>query len=429
MKTVSLLLKRILNNPFMFILTVCQTAIISAAVLGVYNANVISHACEAAVQGENRMIYRSFSPDVEDEFSEKQIADIMSECKDYLGTSFVADSFTYLGENASLEIARKNLAGEYIPDELFKRSKYEDIVATYFYNEITLKSIKYPLKNGNWDDIYSEKNGAVPCFVGGKNSSEYRVGDVISGFTFNSDGNEIVSVNYYVAGILKDPLFLLSANVGSTDVQRAMKISETFDVGISEPLVIVTNSSLSEKYDIEKLHIRKNYFVFFDGKTTDEQMEKYAVMLGDTCAAVDKDMIISEELEITIGAEVSLPIVFLLLIISLCSIISVSVISFINSLDEYKIYCIFGCTARKMLLINVLYCACYLAVSGIISAGLTRLLSMLVFDRFRPYFVNSFEVSAMLSAAFAITAFVSILIPFLLQKKKSIKELLLETTN
>lgn len=157
MKTVSLLLKRILNNPFMFILTVCQTAIISAAVLGVYNANVISHACEAAVQGENRMIYRSFSPDIEDEFSEKQIADIMSECKDYLGTSFVADSFTYLGENASLEIARKNLAGEYIPDELFKRSKYEDIAATYFYNEITLKSIKYPLKNGNWDDIYSEK--------------------------------------------------------------------------------------------------------------------------------------------------------------------------------------------------------------------------------------------------------------------------------
>lgn len=140
-------------------------------------------------------------------------------------------------------------------------------------------------------------------------------------------------------------------------------------------------------------------------------------------------MIISEELEITIGAEVSLPIVFFLLIISLCSIISVSVISFINSLDEYKIYCIFGCTARKMLLINVLYCACYLAVSGIISAGLTRFLSMLVFDRFRPYFVNSFEVSAMLSAAFAITAFVSILIPFLLQKKKSIKELLLETIN
>lgn len=88
-----------------------------------------------------------------------------------------------------------------------------------------------------------------------------------------------MSVNYYVAGILKDPLFLLSANVGSTDVQRAMKISETFDVGISEPLVIVTNSSLSEKYDIEKLHIRKNYFVFFDGKTNDEQMEKYAVML------------------------------------------------------------------------------------------------------------------------------------------------------
>lgn len=214
MKTVSLLLKRILNNPFMFILTVCQTAIISAAVLGVYNANVISHACEAAVQGENRMIYRSFSPDIEDEFSEKQIADIMSECKDYLGTSFVADSFTYLGENASLEIARKNLAGEYVPDELFKRSKYEDIAATYFYNEITL------------------------------------------------------------------------------------------------PLVIVTNSSLSEKYDIEKLHIRKNYFVFFDGKTTDEQMEKYAVMPGDTCAAVDKDMIISEELEITIGAEVSLPIAF-----------------------------------------------------------------------------------------------------------------------
>ena len=431
MKTASLLLKRILNNPFMFFITVFQIAIISAAMLGVYNAYVISHACIDSVSGENRMIYRSRSTDFEDENAllSSRINDIMTGSEGYLGTSFVADSFTYLGENASLEIARKDLAGEYIPKELFRRSKYEDIAATYFYNDITLRSIKYPLKKGSWEDIYSEKNGALPCFVGGKNSSKYSVGDIIHGFTFNGNANAIVNVDYYVAGILKDPLFLFSASVGGTDIYNTIKLSEVFDVGISEPLVIVTNSTLVEERDIAMMHTSGNYFVFFDGKTTDEQMEKYAVTLGDSYAAVDKDMIISEELEITSGAEVSLPIVILLLIISLCSIISVSVISFINSLDEYKIYCIFGCTERKMLLVNALYCVCCLAVSGIITVGLMKLLSVVVFDRFKPYFVNSFAVSAMLSAAFAVTAFASILIPFLLQKKKSVKELLLQSTN
>ncbi len=430
MKILVLLLKRILNNPFMFIMTVFQTAVISVGMIGVYNAYNITHACINSISGENRMIYRSRSSDF-DEGSPTDYFEvtneIMIDCDDYLGVSFAAESITYMGENASLEIARRTLSGQTVPDELNAKASYEDFATTFYYNAITLKSIEYPLAKGSQNDMFSEINGAVPCLLGGTSASKYKIGDIINAHTFASEDNSIISIDYVVVGILKNPLILFSGKSGQTDLYRAMKLSEVFDSGLNEPFVLVTNSDLAEKYGADMSGVRKNYFVFFDGETNDEQMERYAVMLGDGYASVDKDMIASEILEITRSADAVLPFVIILFVISLSAVISLSVIAFLEGMKEYSIYYIFGCTKGKMFLINILYSLCYLVLSGAFTIILVKIVQSLVYDDFKPYFYQSFEITASLAAAFAVTTIVSAAVPFLIRNKMNIKELIIKT--
>ncbi len=430
MKILALLLKRVFNNPFMFVMTVFQTAVISVAMLGVYNAYTISHACVNSICGDNRMIYRSCSSDFDNSFYTAYIDEteaLMKDCKEYLGTSFVASGLTYLGDNASLEIARRAISGKEISEELNLQAKYEDFATTYFYNEITLKSIKYPLFKGNWNDIYSEKKGILPCFVGGNNAAKYQIGDIIQGYTFNRKADGIVGTNYIVVGILRDPVFLFSANSGQTDYYSAMKISEAFKVGINEPIVLVTNSSLAENYDIEMSDIRPNYFVFFDGKTSNERMEQYAIKLGDSYAAVDTDMIASEKIEVTRVADMVFPVVVILLVISLSAVVSTSIISFLDGMTEYRIYFIFGCTRNKMLLVSALYSLCYLVASWLLTSMLVKLVHAFIHSNFKPYFMENPIITALLMGAFTATIAVSVVIPFVFQKTKNIKELILKT--
>ncbi len=432
MKILALLLKRILSNPFMFIMTVFQTAVISVGMIGVYNAYNISHYCINSVSGENRMIYRTDSSDGIDEGSPTDYIDdtneIMDGCEDYLGVSFVGKNSTYMGENASLEVARRLLSGQTVPDELYAKSSYEDAATTFYYNEITLKSIKYPLVKGSQNDMYSELNGAVPCLLGGTSASKYKIGDIINGYTFAGEDYSIISIDYIVVGILKNPLILFSANKGATDNSGAMKLSEVFNSALNEPFVLVTNSELVEKYGAYMyISSHPNYFVFFDGETSDEQMERYAVMLGDGYASVDKDMIASEEFEMTRSADAVLPFVIILFVISLSAVVSFSVIAFLEGMKEYSIYYIFGCTKRKMFLINILYSLCYLVLSGAFTILLTKIVQNLVYDEFKPYFYQSFEITALLAAAFAVTTIISAAVPFLIRNKMNIKELIIKT--
>lgn len=75
--------------------------------------------------------------------------------------------------------------------------------------------------------------------------------------------------------------------------------------------------------------------MFFNGSVSDEQMEKYSMLLGDGYAAIDTDMISSEKIEITRCADVVLPFVIILFGVSLSAVVSLSVISFLNGLKEY----------------------------------------------------------------------------------------------
>ncbi len=430
MKMLVLLLRRILENPFMFIMTIFQTAVISVGMIGIYNAYNISHACINSVSGENRMIYRSCPSEFYDAPSASYISQtnkIMSGCDDYLGTSFAAESITYLGENASLEIARKLIAGENVPDELNAKAGYEDFAATFYYNEITLKSIEYPLVKGSQSDLFSEKNGAIPCLIGGSSASKYNVGDIINAYTFASEDNTIIPVDYVVVGILKNPLYLFSGNVGKTDTYKAMKISEAFDFALNEPFVLVADSEIVEKTGADMSNIHPNYFVFFKGSTSDEQMGRYAVMLGDGYAAVDKDMISSEILEMTRTSDAVFPFVVILFVVSLCAVVSLSVIVFIEGMKEYSVYYIFGCTKIRMFSIHILYSLCCPVLSGGLTIILNRLVQMSVNDDFKPFFYQSIDMTLLLAAAFGAAAVLSAVIPFIVQNKMNIKALILRT--
>ena len=188
MKTLILLLKRIFENPFMFVMIIFQIAVVTVALVGVYNAYTLSHACIDSVSGGNRMIYRSRSSDFDSEDPveyRKETDELMSDCKDYLGTSFIANGYTFLGENATLEMQRLYLLGEDIPEELIAKTKYEDYATTYYYDPLTLNSVQYPLISGSWKNMLQKTDEMLPCVLGGWNAKNYKVGDKLNYYVFS----------------------------------------------------------------------------------------------------------------------------------------------------------------------------------------------------------------------------------------------------
>ena len=432
MKTLILLLKRIFENPFIFVMIIFQIAVVTVALVGIYNAYTLSHACIDSVSGGNRMIYRSRSSDFDSEDPveyRKETDELMSDCKDYLGTSFIANGYTFLGENATLEMQRLYLLGEDIPEELIAKTKYEDYATTYYYDPLTLNSVQYPLISGSWENMLQKTDEMLPCVLGGWNAKNYKVGDKLNYYVFSQDGNSIHELNYTVVGIMPEPLFLLGASKGQTDKYKSMLLSEIYDTGINEPLVIVSNSDLASEYDVEMFFIRPNYLVYFNENTEDRLMEDYAVMLGDAYACTDKQMIASEEREITRNIDVIYPFVIIFFVISLSTVVSISVITLLDSMKVYTIYFLLGCTRRKILVISIFYSIVYIAMSGIMSIVIIKTVYQLLHGNFKHYFTFSPKIALPVLAAFMVTAIISIILQYVLQKKKTIKELVLKTPN
>lgn len=56
--------------------------------------------------------------------------------------------------------------------------------------------------------MFEEKDGKKLCVIGGKYADEYKVGDVLNYYTVKEGGEGAVQVDYVVAGILKEPMFV-----------------------------------------------------------------------------------------------------------------------------------------------------------------------------------------------------------------------------
>ena len=193
MKTIILSFQLFLKKPFTNAVLAIELAIVALVVVIVGNMYQYSQSCLNVFQNSSsRMMYCSNPTPEDNEASQQKFINSMKTIqKKYAYVKGFSDV------NESIIAYKK---------ETFKKphgctgAEASDVIT---FDNATISSIQLPISKGQWLST-TLVNGKVPCVVGGTYAKLYKVGDTITGYTYDKINNEniVKTPDLIVVGIL-----------------------------------------------------------------------------------------------------------------------------------------------------------------------------------------------------------------------------------
>jgi hypothetical protein len=246
---------------------------------------------------------------------------------------------------------------------------------TCFVDGLTLENFRFPLSKGIWLSDYSGDN--IPCVIGGKQSSQYKVGDVIEVYTVTEEN--IPKIDYSIGfeneanrhlyrlstveivGVLEKPEFSLGLYVGllgSHIIETPGRVSKiTEDVSGEKLFAFAPLEYFEDSYQSKQSQM----LVYCDKAITDEQKIELGEILFenhvDISGAVQSERTYQREITAII-----LPFVVFCGIVAVVSMFAMCVLTALGNMEAYKMFLLVGASNRQVINLTLIY-------SGILSGA------------------------------------------------------------
>ena len=291
------------------------------------------------------------------------------------------------------------------------------------YDKATFCNIRLPLSRGTWPEAKLD-DGKIPCLIGGTYAGRYKVGDVISGYIpKKSDLQKLEkSPDYVVKGVLSVPLLSLKTGFSSTNIDAA---STFFNDMTNRDLFMIVPGNLYSGANMGGSGLG-GAFLYLDRSCTQAQIDglRNEMHLGYT--QLDTEIVAAEQAQNGKTLQTLTPFLIVLFLVVFMGLISVCMLTTIQNMRTFKVYCLAGCPRSKVLLMMFWYVLFYFLISGTLFAIFLACLrktsdGIRVLDA---YFIVQPSGLLVIGIVCAVVLVCSLVVPFVLIRKNDLVTLL-----
>ena len=229
------------------------------------------------------------------------------------------------------------------------------------YDPITFFNVRLPLSRGTWPEAKLD-DGKIPCLIGGAFTGHYKVGDVISGYIpEKSDLQKLEkSRDYVVKGILSVPQLSLKPGFSSMNIDAA---SVFFDDMTNRALFMIVPGNLYRGANMGG-HGLGGAFLYLDRSCTQTQIDGLRNEMHRGYTQLDTEIIAAEQARNGKTLQTMTPFLIVLFLVVFLGLISVCMLTTMQNMQTFKVYCLTGCPRSKILLMMFWYILFYFLISG-----------------------------------------------------------------
>jgi hypothetical protein len=349
MKSLYLALWSIKQNRLEHILIIIAVSVFCFFALGIHN---VARTSERQVEFFSNLTYKTFyfaPPYINpDEYDSEILGRFyqFEESHDWvIGHSDIGNGQIYAGDNLEYEFQ------------------------TSFLDDLTIQNFRFPLADGAWLSDY--EGSYIPCVIGGRNASQYKVGDIVKATTISN--NAIPQIDYSIGfaheqnrklysmsaieivGILEEPVFslglwggLLGSYINGGQAGRVSVLID--DMSGYDLFAFAPMTSFDDVFQAKQ----SKMMVYCDQLITPEQTEELGTAMADNYASID-DAVQSEIMHRKQTIGIILPFVIFCGIVAIVSMIAMGALATLSNMEAYKIYSIVGASKLQSVRITVAY--------------------------------------------------------------------------
>lgn len=325
----------------------------------------------------------------------------------------------------ALKKVEKKLKGEYTIHRVYERnnrmkvtaSRSLDVIASGFETEF-YKNINIPLSEGSWN-LTSEEGDVVECVIC-PNNLGIGVGSILK--ENDSDGE---NVTYKVVGVLANPTYRPVVDYAANSCDKFFKSYDANNVLVDDPnlFMYVNGRKISQ---FSGTYVGSGEFVTYNKPMGHDVIEYNNTVLGRKGFYYSirefKDNSIKY---ITKMQKKVFPIMCGVIIVVMVGIVSASMIQTMSQMRQYGVFYLCGASRMKCIMIsiigNLLTYIVAVAISTCIvvtvyNTGLRGKIGMVME-------VNNIWITLLITG---VLVMMSVVVPFVMLKMKSIKEILIK---
>lgn len=233
---------------------------------------------------------------------------------------------------------------------------------------------------GQWfDEREAPKDGPIEVVVSGESFGQFQVGDsiILNGWSADKSRTEIEAV---IIGKKNRPSYFLSCNQSSDMLTAA----DNFSFGHTS--ILITEASANRLLQEGKIRIPPtrdvNYFIRFQEFASEGERAQVLAYLEENGSLFTREQLLENSYaQIWRTIRLSLPVPFLMMLISTFSMLSISVLAITRKLKDIKFYYLCGCSKKRSYLlvlcaigglvflaggVNILYVIFYTDITNLI---------------------------------------------------------------
>lgn len=404
MKTFKLALKLIYKHMFLHAALIIQMMAVFLIL-----ANVVSTIC-LCLYSEN-MMKNIFTQNF---YRFEAITERL--LRSYTGIAGISET-----ESFDLKKIKEELTGsplfcsEYLCPMFFSDGHYLELI---LQDAKLIENTNFLLK-GNTDIGATEKeNGVIRIITAG---GKYKTGDYLQGY-IEIEGKTF-EYKFKVVGIMKKPYSFLSATNSSSLLSASIMVEELSSgqaIAFFDDMPDISLKSLNDYSGF------CTYNVFFDHSLTSKEKAENLVTLQKYGSVISaKEIEENTKEERAIWLEKKLPSLIFAAVIAVSGLSAVSLINISGNMDTFSLYCLSGCTKKRLYAIIFVYILFIVSVSFISAIGV-----ILISGFFRSLTAAFAFINRYTFIILGLTALILILIPvfFLLFafRHKSLRTIILD---
>ncbi|MGI6745358.1 MAG: hypothetical protein BWY46_00089 [Firmicutes bacterium ADurb.Bin300] len=304
---------------------------------------------------------------------------------------------------------------EYVYPAFFADGRCLDLI---FQDERLIKNTNFLLRGTANIEASEKEEGVIRIITAGGN---YKTGDSLRGYIEVED--KTVECEFKVAGTLKKPYSYLSATNSAVSLSASVIAEELMPGQAIAFLDDMPDVTLKSANDYSGFCI---YHVFFDDSLTSKEkagnlatLQKY----GSVTSA--KEIEENTKKEISIWLEKKLPSLIFAAVIAVSGLSAVSLINISGNMNTFSLYCLSGCTKKRLYAIILVYILFIVSVSFIPAIGV-----LLISGFFRRLAAAFVFINHYTFITLGITALTLILIPVLFSlfafRRKPLRAMILD---
>ena len=321
------------------------------------------------------------------------------------------------------ESAELNLSNVMIRSRIFETyAVVNDIPTSYAsvfaYNKQLINGLKLPLKSGKWFDRTTQCDGIIDAVANA--NPLFKTGDIIKITAEDGDGKKF-EYKIRIIGVLKNQSYIPNASHVGELLFSLSLVSDASYRSTQTPTIIVNSEDIKGIENIFS-NTPKNEFIVFNDNISEEEYEKNITELSNKGLITTADDIRHQDSNWRCSLiKENLPMIVFLAVLSICGLVSISIINTTNYIKTLSIYFLCGCKRRECYMIIL----SYLGVMFIWIFSITLLLA-LIFSKINTPIFSYIDINPLsygwFAAVIGIYFSISLITLFYVFKHSTIKE-------